>query len=394
MGLNVPIANTGRGMQNMQDSSSPALVSFKLRYVRQEELKHITLSYERQEAEQRSYNPQGFFGLLVADLDRSQHFVEVDLDDPFFREFAVSAEVPIDLSQVGLSSVHVSLDYGDPSDPVNHKHADFVFDATDKEKKTFKAFMNADYDTHYDYTVQYNFDPQSEWEGERFGYAYSGRSEDRTSLFHPYDRIAFIEIEVSPHRIDGELIDWTDVLLSYTAPSGWTTETSIEVRHDSAPAFWRLRVEDPDIIRRVVGDERADPSLNKNPLRQFTWRLVHHLKDGTTQESEPVTTSATRVRVIDPFDEPLEVEFLPLFGDSSVRQAILLFTYEDADNGYTRTARLRFTPSSEDTQTIRIARMDASISTFTYQVTVIGADNRPVQRDPVTTDEAFVYLTI
>ncbi|RIE00601.1 hypothetical protein [Cohnella faecalis] len=71
------------------------LVSFKLRIVHQEERKHIKLVYDRSEATQRTYAPQSFIGLLVADLEKGKHFVEVDLDDPFFRVFTVSAERPL-----------------------------------------------------------------------------------------------------------------------------------------------------------------------------------------------------------------------------------------------------------------------------------------------------------
>jgi len=41
----------------------PALVSFKLKFIRKEERKTVELVYNRTEAVQRTYAPQGFIGL-------------------------------------------------------------------------------------------------------------------------------------------------------------------------------------------------------------------------------------------------------------------------------------------------------------------------------------------
>ena len=121
----------------------PALVSFKLRAVHQEERKKITLIYDRSEATQRTYAPQGFFGVLVADLDKRRHFIEVDLDDPFFRVFQVIVEPPEDFGQIGLRSAQVALDYGAADDPATIKHNDMVFDPYHPDSHSFEVFVNS-----------------------------------------------------------------------------------------------------------------------------------------------------------------------------------------------------------------------------------------------------------
>ncbi|MDI5906423.1 hypothetical protein QDK90_15540, partial [Streptomyces sp. 12257] len=61
----------------------PALVSFRLRFIEQEERKTVKLVYDRKKAVTRTYAPQGFVGLMLDQLsDKQALFTEVDLDDP------------------------------------------------------------------------------------------------------------------------------------------------------------------------------------------------------------------------------------------------------------------------------------------------------------------------
>lgn len=142
--------------QPPQGGGSPALVSFRLRAVHQEERKRIKLVYDRSEATQRTYAPQGFFGVLVAGLDRSRHFVEVDLDDPFFRVFQIIVDPPDDFATIGLRSAQVALDYGNPAKPAELKHKDLRFEAgaTPPAAQSMEVFLNAAFDLGYRQTVQ------------------------------------------------------------------------------------------------------------------------------------------------------------------------------------------------------------------------------------------------
>ena len=92
---------------NQGTAGSPA-IALKLKFVHQEELKTLTLDYSSSEAVQRTYAPQGFFGLMLADLeDKDSYFVEVDLDDKFFRVFDVTLDAPVDFGRIGLNAAHM-----------------------------------------------------------------------------------------------------------------------------------------------------------------------------------------------------------------------------------------------------------------------------------------------
>lgn len=354
-------------------AGSPALVSFKLRFVRQEERKQITVRYDRSEATQRTYAPQGFFGLLVADLDRRDHFVSVDLDDPFFRVFTIAVEAPIDFGRIGLTSAQVSVDYGDPADPANLKHGDFLFDATRHDAQKFEVFMNEKLDTSYQYTVQYHFDPVSGWGGSRFSYDFAEqRTEDRTLLLNPFGDLGFLDVSIQPSRVDWGVVDSIDVELRHSRRDETTLEDTLTLTQASSPRTWKVRLDDPAV-------------------REYSYRCVHHLKDGTIRETGPVLTRAALVPVDDPFPRAIEMEFLPLFESSKVRKVYIDIEYDDFEkNKYKRAERLEIAGDATDSARLNLAQVDPELRTYRYRFTFIGTDNS-LKRGPwVSTTETLI----
>ena len=92
-------------------------LAFRLQKIEQIEDKTVTLSYSRQSAIQRSYAPQGLIGLLADDLDGPPHFIEVDLDSPFFRVLEIQVEAPGGLPADRPDEDGCAIDYGRPTDP-------------------------------------------------------------------------------------------------------------------------------------------------------------------------------------------------------------------------------------------------------------------------------------
>jgi hypothetical protein len=350
-----------------------AALAFKLRFIHQEERKTLTLEYHREEATQRTYAPQGFIGLFVRDLeDPGRHFLHVDLDDAFFRTFTVEMEAPIDFARIGLQSAHVALDYGPPDAP-DHKHGDFVFERRDQKEK-LAVFMNAQRDTEYRQSVQYHFDPGSGWEGRRFSYTLPAETaEDRTLLLNPYEHLGFLEVSVFPHQIDAEVVESADVHLAYAYPDSTLQEKVITVLPTSAPQSWKLRLEDP-------------------AAREYTYRLVHHLKDGTTREQDPVSSRATALAVNDPFPKALEIDFIPVWMEEP-RMVFIDLEYNDPDNDYRRELRLTLPGNSSEPAHVRIALIDPKKQTFRYRQTIVFKDNR-LKRGPfVETTETLIGVS-
>src|SRR5437667_343076 len=358
-----------------QIAGSPA-VAFKLRFVHQEEQKTMVFEYHRSDATQRTYAPQGFFGLMLGDLNENEkHFVEVDLDDPFFREFAVTVQAPINFQKIGLQSAHVSLDYGDPQDAVNNKHGDAIFDPSRPKEFKFAVFMNAHHDTSYAYASEYHFDPESGWDGRAFSYQLPPRkTEDRNLFLNPYDQIGFLEVQVFPHQMDPGVMDSIDVELLHTDPGGQVVRRTLNVTPGSPPQFWRVRLDDPQ-------------------ARTYTYQLTHHLKDGSVKRADPVTTRATALPVNDPFDRAIEIDFVPMLNPATTREVFIDVQYDDPKNAYQRQERLVLQGNAQNPVHLRIALMDPTKTTYRYRLTFVGTNNHMKQGAFIETSDTLIAVS-
>ena len=352
-----PDTPTGGGSSMM---SMPAAVSLKLKFLHQEEKKTVKLVYDRTEAVQRSYAPQGFIGLMLDELaDKSSHFIEVDLDDPFFRHFEVSVDAPIDFARIGLISAQVAIDYGDPDDRASIKHNDMTFDRNKHDRQTFTTFVSPDMASGYNVDIQYHFDAQSDWVGEHLSYEIPTREvTDRTLVLAPHDLVGFLEIAIFPNRIDKGAVDYTEVFLSYADPAvgGWKTSTSLLVRPDSPTQYWRLRLSNP-------------------AFKSWSYHLVHHLKDGTQKLVAETTSASTMLLIDDPFAAALNLEFIPLWAAGQVQTAFVDVHYEDVAINYTRDERVQIAGTQTMPVPLRISILDAHKKTFSYQTTIVTIGN-------------------
>ena len=111
-------------------AGSGAILTFAVKAIKQVERKTLVFEYHRQQAVTRQYAPQSLIGMMLDDLTGPGHFLEVDLDDPFFRSIDVEVSIMTAFEPIGLQSVAVALDYGDAAHPQKHRHDDLVFDAT------------------------------------------------------------------------------------------------------------------------------------------------------------------------------------------------------------------------------------------------------------------------
>lgn len=349
-------------------------LAFKLQKIEQVEDKTVTLQYNRQSAEQRSYAPQGLIGLLAEDLDGPPHFIEVDLDSPFFRQLDIEVEAPSTFEQIGLIKADVAIEYGRASDPGGVKHKDISFRPEGERRQKASFFLNSKLDLNYALGLQYHFSPLSGWDGEQLSYDLPTVSAlDRTLLVNPFRDFGFHEIRIVPGDLDPDMIDSTDVMLRYEHAGRWSRDKLITVLPGGATESWKLRLSDPE-------------------RRGFSYRLVHRLKDGTTQQTDVVNTTIPLVTVNDPFQDPLIVEFYPNYDPSPLRMLLLDLTYQDRNSPKKRTQQLKFLPADTDSRRIRIARKDATQGKFAVQVTLLGLDNSVRRFAPVDLEETTVFL--
>lgn len=332
-------------------------VGLKLKFVHLEELKTVSIDYNRSEAVQRSFAPQGLISMLVRDLRHPEkHYVEIDLDDPFFRTLKVSAETDVDFAAIGLNSIDVSLGYGDPADPQNFRHGDFHFEAADHAPRVWEIFPNQLLETRYRAGVQYHFNPGGDWQGHTFSYDLPEvTTEDRTLTINPYEQVGLLDVTVFAHRMDRALLASTDIHLSVTDGDGHVLERTLSVTPDSPPQHWRVRLDDRSV-------------------REYSVQFTHHLTSGETRPQPPFTTSATALPVDDPFESALELDFVPLL-PAGTRNAFVDVRYDDPVHHYHREERLTFPPDAGAPIHLRLAVLNPDKRDFQYRVSLIDAEN-------------------
>lgn len=351
--------STPATQQPGQISGNPS-VALRLKFVHQEELKTLTFEYNRQDATQRAYNPQGFFDLMLQNLtDAEKTFIEVDLDDPFFRVLTINASMPIDFARVGLKSAQVAVDYGNPADPQNHRTGDVVFSPADPSDKKLEFFLNQQRELNYRYSIDFHFDPQSSWSAEKFSYRLGPfTTDDRTLFINPYERLGFLEVTLFPHEIDAAVVDSIDVAIRPLKPDQTPAgpEKIFHVLPDSPEQFYRFRSEDPDV-------------------RTYSYQTTTHLKDGTVRRSEPKISGASQLPVNDPFDDALAIELVPLYDVNAVKTVFIDIEYDDNPNQYHRRERVTMEGNALRS-TLRLALMNKAIRNYRFRLTFIGTNNQ------------------
>jgi hypothetical protein len=345
------LAAVARPADSGKDGATP-VVSFQFRGIHQEERKTLTVAYDRSEALQRGYAPQGFFGLLAADLARDRHFIEVDLDDPFFRTLAIAVSAPIDFDRIGLVAAQVALAYGRDADPGGPKRKDLSFTKDAHADQGWEVFLDSGRDPGYGVALQYHFDPLSGWVGRSNSYDLPPRQTgDRTLLLNPFDALGFMEIAVVANRVDWGIVDRADIELRYDGGGGWTPGTTITLTEATPKQSWKLRTDDP-------------------ARRRFEWRATFQLKDRSQRSGDWVATEARSVVVDDPFAGSLDLLVVPVLDPGRTRMAILDLAYDDAANRYHRDARLRLTPDQIEVP-FRLALVDPARTSLRYRVTLV-----------------------
>jgi hypothetical protein len=365
------LANAPGTAAAASSAASPFGISLKLKYVHQDELKTVEFEFNQMNAVQRVYSPQGYFGLLLQGIDQSKHFLKIDGTDKFFNQFAVTINPPKDFTGIGLLSAHVALDYGDPSADV--KHGEFVFDSTHMGQQVWSVFQGLIQQTQYTCTADYKFDPESGWQGEQLSYTLPAvTTENRVLNLDPYAFLGFLQIAITPGRINPDLVDRIDVNLQYTAHSGWQAATTITVRPGSTPQSWKLRL--------------ADKNDNS-----YTYTTVCYLKDGTVINGPLTTSTATAIVVSDPFIGAIKLTLQPAFDPSAFKLAIVELAYQDNAHNYTFGQTYQFQTTSPAVN-VTIPLMDRTVNQYQYRITLLSNSNQQSVGAYITATDPLVLV--
>ncbi len=368
------IAKAAGTAAGASSAASPFGVALRLKFVEQDELKTVEYEYNQMNAVQRTYSPQGYFGLMLSNIDLSKHFLKVAGNDPFFNNFAVTINPPHDFTGIGLLSAHVGLDYGDPTSAAGVKHGDFVFDPAHTTQQTWAVFEGLIQKTSYTYTIDYEFDPESGWQGEKTSYTLPPvTTENRLLTLDPFDTLGFLQISIQPGRIDPGTVDRIEVPIQYTAASGWQASTTIVVRPGAAAQSFNLRL--------------ADTSA-----RTYSYSTNCYLKDGTLISHPATTTTASALIVSDPFAGGLNLTFQPAFDPNAISLAVVELSYKDSTNNYAFQTTFQMNGSSQPVQ-VHVPVIDPTQNQYQYRITLLDHANQKTQGNYITAQDSLVLVS-
>ncbi|MEL6530866.1 MAG: hypothetical protein AAFQ27_12965, partial [Pseudomonadota bacterium] len=339
-------------------ATTPAAVSLKLKFVRQEERKTLTVVYNRQQAVERTFAPQGTFGLMLQGINKDEHFTSVNLDSAFFREFEIEASAPIDFDAIGLASAQVSIDYGSPEHSNGVIHREMSFRSGDDETQTKAFFLNEELDLFYKLGITYNFRGGTDWEGEELAYEIPATlSEDRSLHIDPHLHLGFKTVRVYPHRIDADVIDRIELALRYEDPTGWVATKRMNVKAGDPEFIWKLR------------------QSSRNAPFSYSYQMTHHLLDGGTVVGDPMSTDLPELGVSDPFPHAINLFLIPAMDPGRTRLAIVEIEYDPGGGAPLRRKRVQVLSSQTSSIEQRFSITDPTRTTYRMRQTIIGQDS-------------------
>jgi hypothetical protein len=330
------------------------VAAFKLNFVRQEERRDMVFRYQRTEAVRRTLAPQGFMGLLAGELEDADKVITlVDLDHPFFRELHVTARMPGEVSDLGLTGAQLAIDYGPPSHVI---HGDLVFDPDDRGPKSFTTFLDDKLTLSYDARLDLAFDGSAGWEGDRLSYSFARPDEtDRDVVINPHEFLDLRTITIESANVDWEVVQSLDVRLTATGYGDRELRHLVTLTSDTPPQVWRLR-----------------GALPAPADREVTVSLVQTLTDGTVDRTDPVPVDVSLVRVDDLFTDALELVLVPAFAAAGVDRVFVDIEYDDPAHAYHRSLRHEVPGTSTEPLRVRIALRDPSLRTYRVRFTFTG----------------------
>jgi hypothetical protein len=368
------MSNLGSAAQGAAQAASPYGLALKLKIVHQEELKTVTYNYSRMDAVQRTYAPQGLFGVMLSKVDKSKHYLQVDGTDAFFQKFSVAVTPPRDFAAIGLQTAHVALDYGDATGDGPNKHGEFVFDAAHNASTSWDLFKGQITSTEFSYAVDYTFDPQAGWTGEQDRYVFPATTtENRQLALDPNASLGFLGVTLTPGHIDSTVVDRVEVTLEYVGSNGWKATETFIVRSDSKPQTWKLRLSD-------------------KASREYTYTTRCVLKDDTAFATEPARNSASAIVVSDAFKGRIEITVVPAFDATKMRAALVEFSYQDQAASYRYANTLFLAPNNPQPTKVQIPVLDLSRCQYNYRITTITTNGEHFKGNLTTTDDPIVLV--
>jgi|GEM_PF-3513782 len=351
-------------------------LGFTMRYVHQDELKTFTMSWKEAAATEQHHTPNGTFGIMLRGLNKSEHFISVNLDDDFFKRLKVMIDCPTPFASVGLSQVKVHLEYGigNNGQPLYVDDVELKPDATGHiTPQELTTALDARRELSYKYRVDFYFDPSTSIRGQKMHYTTEMlTSMDRMLTIDPATYVGMMNINVTAGELSFDQIPRVQVKMGYDdAANNFHVEDSFVLSKDKTNFDWRLRLSDP-------------------AQKTYWYDVTYFLPDDRSIQMPRQTASGQNLVINEPWQDRLDL-LVDALWDDTISHFVLQLDYTDSTNNYRYSTVKRMASVNEIPLNLSIPLLDRANRNYKYQITALGKDNS-VRRIPSTQAEDTYLL--
>ncbi len=349
-----------------------------MRYIHQDELKTFTMSWKEAAAAEQHHTPNGTFGLLLRGLNKSEHFISVNLDDDFFQRLKVMVDCPTPFASIGLSEVKLHLEYGDRGDG-QPRYVDDVELKPDAQGHVQPQELTCALDERrhlsYQYRLDFYFDPSTSIRGQKMHYTTEMiTSLDRMLTIDPATFIGFLNVSATVGDLNFDEIPRVQVKIGYEdVANNFHVEDSFILSKDKPTFDWRVRLSDPG--------------------QKAYWYDVTYFLVGDRNIKLPRQTGSGQNLVInEPWEDRMDV-LVDALWDETLAHFVLQLDYEDAANNYRYSVVKRLAGQEEVPISLSIPVINRQRRQYRYQTTALGKDNSVRRTPPVNGEETYLLMT-
>jgi len=351
-------------------------IGFTMRYIHQEELKTFTMSWKEAAAAEQHHTPNGTFGVMLRGLNKSEHFISVNLDDDFFKRLKVMIDCPTPFASIGLSEVKVHLEYGlgNNGQPLYVDDVELKPDANGHiTPQELTTALDARRELSYQYRVDFYFDPSTSIRGQKMHYTTDMiKCMDRMLTIDPATYVGMMNINVTAGELSFDQIPRVQVKMGYDdAANNFHVEDSFVLSKDKTNFDWRLRLSDPT-------------------QKTYWYDVTYFLPDDRSIQMPRQTASGQNLVINEPWEDRLDL-LVDALWDDTISHFVLQLDYTDSTNNYRYSTVKRMASMNEIPLNLSIPLLDRANRNYHYQITALGKDNS-VHRTPSTQAEDTYLL--
>lgn len=334
------------------------------RTVDMKRISDVTIEYKGAMVIEMPGNPPGIMeaigGMKVGgkELVWKDYAVEIDADDPFFREFQVIVRANADFKDIGIFDVQVTVDYRPPGNKPPRIET-FAFKNTD-DIGQFKAFFdggNGEYT--YTYTVNYL--------GETRSYTSPPKKSMNKQLTVNVGDLGVWVVDVEAGDINFDQVSSAQVAVWYEDNDVPRIEKQFTITKDSRK----------HAIRELIFKNRDKP---------YKYKVKYFLAGGREIEGAEKSGQSEQLYINDPFmTRTVSVRTKGDF-DNRIDTLFLDFVYDDPANNLRQTKSFAFSKSGKRFEDWSFPIIDERGGKLTYTGNILYRDgtSSPIPEKTVT----------